>query len=104
MALRREIIYDNRLSSSEEQELLEPGEIYEIGIDLGATAIAIQRGHRLRLEISSSNFPKYDRNPNTGVHPWEAVEYQKATQTIYHHEAHPSRVILLVLTSGAGGS
>lgn len=89
--------------SLKEQELLEPGEIYEIGIDLGETAIEIRPGHRLRLEISSSNFPKYDRNPNTGVHPWEAVEYQKTTQTIYHDEAHPSRVILPVLTSGSSG-
>jgi predicted acyl esterase len=71
---------------------------------VGATAIAIQQGHRLRLEISSSNFPKYDRNPNTGEHPWEAVEYQTTTQTIYHDKAHPTRVILPALTSGAGGS
>jgi putative CocE/NonD family hydrolase len=90
-------------NSLENEELLQPGEIYEIEIDLGATATAIPAGHRLRLEVSSSNFPKYDRNPNTGEHPWEAVEYQKTTQTIYHDKEKPSRVILPVLTGGSGG-
>ncbi|MDH3216230.1 MAG: CocE/NonD family hydrolase [Candidatus Krumholzibacteria bacterium] len=89
-------------NSLDKGELLEPGKIYELTIDLGMTAIMIKAGHRLRLEISSSNFPKYDRNPNTGEHPWEAVVYKKATQTIYHDQHYPSRIILPVLSSGPG--
>jgi putative CocE/NonD family hydrolase len=52
-------------NSIDSSEPMEPGRIYELTIDLGATALVIKRNHGLRLEISSSNFPKYDRNPNT---------------------------------------
>ena len=47
-------------------ELLEPGAVYEYEIDLGAVGIVFGKGHRIRLEVSSSNFPKWDRNLNTG--------------------------------------
>ncbi|UCG50727.1 MAG: CocE/NonD family hydrolase [Candidatus Latescibacterota bacterium] len=84
-------------NSRDQADLLEPGRIYELKIDLGATALAIKPNHRIRLEISSSNFPKYDRNPNTGEHPWTAVEYRAAKQTVYHGSEHPSRVVLPVV-------
>jgi putative CocE/NonD family hydrolase len=89
-------------NSLEESELLEPGRIYRLSIDLGATAIRIPEGHRIRLEISSSNFPKYDRNPNTGEMSWEAVRYETASQTIYHDAQHPSHIVLPVFENASG--
>lgn len=73
---------------------LKPGEIVEITIDLGELAAVFPEGHRLRLDISSSNFPKFDRNPNTGADPFEATRFEKATNTIHHSATRPSRLIL----------
>ena len=78
-------------------EPVEPGRIYKITIDLGATAILLKRGHRLRLEVSSSNFPKYTRNPNTGENPLEASFFRKVRQKVFHNEKYPSHLILTVL-------
>jgi putative CocE/NonD family hydrolase len=75
-----------------ERELLEPGRIYELRVDMGSTAILIPRGNRLRLEVSSSNFPKYDRNPNTGEEALLARELSSVTQKVYHGGEYPSRV------------
>jgi predicted acyl esterase len=74
-----------------------PKKAYRFEIDCGATALRINKGDRLRLEISSSNFPKYDRNPNTGVDPFEAVEFEKARQLVYHCGDFPSCVVIPVL-------
>jgi putative CocE/NonD family hydrolase len=89
-------------NSLDEHELLEPGEIYQLTIDLGATAIHIEEGHNLRLEISSSNFPKYDRNPNTGEASWVAIRYETASQKVYHDSGHPSHIVLPVIRSAGG--
>lgn len=86
--------------SRDNPEFLEPGQVYELTVDLGATAVLIRKGCRIRLEISSSNFPKYDRNPNTGEEPLQAVEFKKVTQTIHHSDRHPSRLVLPVRISG----
>jgi uncharacterized protein len=72
------------------------GDTYAFEIDLGATALRIDAGSRIRLEISSSNFPQYDRNPNTGVDPMQATEFRKAHQSIHHGPGTPSRVDLPV--------
>jgi predicted acyl esterase len=74
-----------------------PKKAYRFEIDCGATALRINKGDRLRLEISSSNFPKYDRNPNTGVDPFKAVEFKKALQIVYHSGDFPSCVVIPVL-------
>jgi hypothetical protein len=66
-------------------------------VTLGHTAIAIPRGNRLRLEISSSNFPKFARNPNTGETPESAIVFKKVGQRIDHGGRAPSRVRLAVL-------
>jgi putative CocE/NonD family hydrolase len=76
---------------------LTPGEVYRFEIDCGATALRVKKGERLRVEISSSNFPKYDRNPNTGVDPFEATEFKPVTQTVYHTPEHASHVVIPVL-------
>ncbi len=76
---------------------MEPGRVYRFTIDLGATGIHLAAGHRLRVEISSSNFPKYARNPNTGEAAEFATEFKKVTQTIYHSLEFPSHIVLPVV-------
>jgi putative CocE/NonD family hydrolase len=78
-------------------ELLAPGEVGEYTIDLLATSYLFRRGHRLRLEISSSNFDRFDRNPNSGgVFAQDAV-CLPARQTVYHSRAYPSHITLPVI-------
>jgi predicted acyl esterase len=74
-----------------------PGEVYRYEIECGATAIALKTGERLQLAISSSNFPKYDRNPNTGIDPFLASEFVTATQTVHHSSAYPTHVVVPVI-------
>jgi putative CocE/NonD family hydrolase len=80
-------------------ELLEPGEIYELRLNLWATANVFLPGHRIRLEVSSSNFPRFDRNSNTGgeIATETADEYQPAINRVYHSAAHPSHLILPII-------
>jgi putative CocE/NonD family hydrolase len=66
-------------------------------IDMGATAYTIQPGHRLRIEVSSSNFPKYTLNPNTGEIAEHAVIFKPARQTVYHGPQRSSRLLVPVL-------
>jgi putative CocE/NonD family hydrolase len=75
---------------------LEPGKIYKFEIDMGYTAIYLSKGSRLRLDISSSNFPKYDRNPNTEVEPFDAVEFNAVTQKVYFSKDYPTHITLPV--------
>jgi hypothetical protein len=83
--------------SLERAEPAQPGEVYAITIDAGETANVFLRGHRIRLEIASSNFPKYDRNPNTGGPIAEETRLLSANQTVYHGGARASRLELMVL-------
>ena len=76
------------------QELLSPGEIAEFRIRLGPTACRFLKGHRIRLEITSSDFPNHDRNHNTGGNDLAEVDLAVARQTIFHGGARPSRLIL----------
>jgi len=80
-------------------KLMVPGQIYEIQIDLIATANVFKAGHRLRLEVSSSNFPKFARNSNTGgdIATEPASAYLVAVNRVYHDAGHPSRFILPVI-------
>lgn len=85
--------------SQSESEMLEPGKVYELRIDLWATSNVFLPGHRLRLEVSSSNFPKFGRNMNTGgVTAQESLEESiPAVNRIYHDRLHPSHLILPVV-------
>jgi uncharacterized protein len=74
-----------------------PGQVYEYTIDLWSTSHVFKQGHRLRLEVSSSNFPRYDRNQNTGHEIGMDAEMQPAMQTVFHDSRHPSHVILPVI-------
>ena len=79
--------------------LMEAGGIYELQIDIGATANVFKAGHRIRLEVSSSNFPRFDRNSNTGgvIATERADDFQPAINHVYHSSAHPSYLILPVI-------
>ena len=77
--------------------LLDPGEIYELAIDLGPTSNVFKEGHRIRLEVSSSNFPRFDRNMNTGDSIGTDTKFVSALQTVYHSPQHPSRITLPVV-------
>jgi uncharacterized protein len=84
-------------ASPEHAELMNPEQIYEITLDLWATSNVFLRGHTLRLEISSSNFPRFDRNLNTGEEIRFERNYVSATNTVLHDAQHPSALILPVM-------
>lgn len=83
--------------SNTDPTLIEPGRVYEYDINLGYISNAFLPGHRIRLEVSSSNFPRFDRNPNTGAVFGMEARTISAEQTIHHSAAHPSRLILPVI-------
>jgi putative CocE/NonD family hydrolase len=85
-------------NSLEKPELAQPGKVYQVTIDTGVTANAFLKGHRIRLEISSSNFPRFDRNANTGGEAAGETHLRTAAQTIYHDREHPSRLELMVIS------
>jgi uncharacterized protein len=84
-------------NSTSEASLLEPGKVYEYKIDLWSTSNLFRKGHRIRLEVSSSNFPHFDRNLNTGKSGADSAEFAKATNTVLHDAAHPSVLLLPVV-------
>jgi putative CocE/NonD family hydrolase len=86
-------------ASPEHAVLMNPGQIYEISLDLWATSNVFLRGHSLRLEISSSNFPRFDRNPNTGEEIRFARNSVSASNTVLHDAEHPSALVLPVITT-----
>lgn len=87
-----------RYRNPAEPELLVPEQVYRLEIDLWATACRFAAGHRLRVDISSADFPHFDRNSNRGGEPGDPIV---ARQTIHHDARHPSHLILPVL--GAHG-
>jgi uncharacterized protein len=84
-------------ASPEHSELMNPGQVYEVTVDLWATSNVFLRGHTLRLEISSSNFPRFDRNPNTGEETRFARNSVAAKNTVLHDAQHPSSLVLPVM-------
>ena len=79
-------------------ELVSPGEVNEYVINLEATSQLFRRGHRLRIDITSSSFPEYDRNMNTGNPIGEDAQGITAKQTVYHDSEYPSYIDLPVIT------
>ena len=75
-----------------------PGDTYELRVALGPTANRFRRSHRIRVEVSSSNFPRFARNPNNGVAPTKAVQADltPARQLVHHDASRPSRIVLPV--------
>ncbi len=76
---------------------MEAGEVYEVRLGPLATANVFGAGHRLRIEVSSSNFPRYDRNLNTGGNNYDESEWRVARNAVHHSAEHPSRIVLPVL-------
>jgi uncharacterized protein len=83
--------------SWEKPSLMVPGEIYRIKVDAFPTSNVFARGHRIRVDISSSNFPHFDANPNTGEPEGRARSVRVATNRIYLDRARPSHVVLPVI-------
>ena len=77
--------------------LLEPGQVYRYEIDLWATSNVFKAGHQIRLEVSSSNFPRFDRNTNTGNIIAEDTEVRPALQTVFHNDQQASYISLSVV-------
>lgn len=78
--------------------MVEPGRPYEYSIDLWSTAYVFRKGQRIRVHVTSSCFPRWDANPNTGD-PFGSAEAIPARQSIFHDPEHPSRLILPILTA-----
>jgi putative CocE/NonD family hydrolase len=79
------------------EAFLKPGEVYSATIDLMGTANRFRKGHRIRVDISSSNFPFYDVNPNTGERPAYHTKSIKAVNTVYHDRERASHITLSLL-------
>lgn len=88
--------YRNSMRAS---ELLPPGEVVKLEVDLFATSNVFQTGHQIRVEIASSNFPRFDRNPQTGELPESdrATELRTALQSVHHSAEYPSHILLPVI-------
>lgn len=85
-------------------ELMKPGEVYEFQIEPFPTANVFKKGHRIRLDISSSNFPRFDVNPNTGEPLGLNRRVVTADNTVYHDAGHPSSVVLPIVPRSAAPS
>jgi uncharacterized protein len=83
--------------SREKPDFAKPGEIYHLVLDMWATSNVFLPGHRLRLEVSSSNFPRFARNLNTGEVAASDTRITSATNTIYHDKEHPSALVLPIV-------
>ena len=87
-------------------ELLDPGQPYEFTIEMYPTSLVFKRGHRIRLDVSSSNFPRFDVNPNTGEPLNEHRRWRVAENSVFHDPQRPSQIVLPIVpprqTSDAG--
>jgi putative CocE/NonD family hydrolase len=83
--------------SIEKPVLARPDQVYPITIDAGVTSNEFGRGHRIRVEVSSSNFPRFDRNPNTGRPVADERDLRRASQTVFHDRRRPSHILLPVV-------
>jgi uncharacterized protein len=79
------------------EKLMKPGATYQITIQLYPTSNVFKRGHRIRLDVSSSNFPRFDINPNTGEPLNNNRQTKIATNTVYHDASHASQIILPIV-------
>lgn len=84
-------------SSREHADFMTPGRVYEFTIDMYPTSLVFKKGHRIRLDVSSSNFPRFDVNPNTGEPLNRNRRWSVATNSIYHDPQHPSHIELPVI-------
>ena len=100
MNITDSIIRARYRNSWTEPEMMEPGTPYEFSFHLYPTSNVFRKGHRIRLDISSSNWPRFDVNPNTGGPLGLEQRYEIAHQTIYHCPEHPSHIVLPLQEGG----
>ena len=81
----------------EREELMAPGQVYPVTVTLFPTSNLFKAGHRIRLDIASSNFPHFDVNPNTGAPQGQPGPAVPALNAVHHDAAHPSHVVLPVI-------
>lgn len=86
-----------RHGTSEPAPPTEAGKVYRVEIDLWSTSLLFLPGHRIRLHVTSSNFPRWDRNLNTGAEGWTSTETRVAHQHVLHDADHPSHILLSVI-------
>jgi putative CocE/NonD family hydrolase len=80
---------------------MEPSGVYKVDVNLQASSNVFLPGHRIRVEVSSSNFPRFDRNLNTGGVNWDETAWVTATNTMHHSTKYPSAVVLPVVGAGS---
>lgn len=83
--------------SLREANMMDPGTIYPIEVDLHAMANTFKAGHKIRIEISSSNYPRIERNLNTGGNNYDETQGIVAHNKVYFGEQHPSAIVLPVV-------
>ncbi|MFQ5721606.1 MAG: CocE/NonD family hydrolase, partial [Candidatus Aminicenantales bacterium] len=76
---------------------MKKGEVYKIQIDLDATSNYFKKGHKIRVQVSSSDFPLWERNLNTGGNNYDETEWVVAKNTVYHSKKYPSHIVLPVI-------
>ncbi len=76
------------------QVVMEPGRVYEVKLSPLSTSNWFGPGHRIRIEVSSSNFPRFDRNLNTGGDNWSESKGVVARNSVHHSRRYPSRIVL----------
>jgi putative CocE/NonD family hydrolase len=81
----------------DEPKLIEPGKVYKYEIDMWATSYKLSPGDRIRIDITSSNFPRLARNLNTGADFAKTSEMKIANQTIHMSEKYPSKIVLPIV-------
>jgi len=86
--------------SPAKEELLKPGQLCEAGVDCWSTSIVFNKGHRIRVTVTSSNYPRFDVNPGTGKGWTDLCQRVKQTNRIYCDAEHPSRILLPVVKAG----
>jgi putative CocE/NonD family hydrolase len=79
---------------------MKPGQVYAFTIELYPTSLVFKQGHRIRLDVSSSNFPRFDVNPNTGEPLNDNRRWSVADNAIFHDAERPSHILLPVIPAG----
>jgi putative CocE/NonD family hydrolase len=83
--------------SLEKATFMKPGQVYPVTIEMYPTSLVFGKGHRIRLDISSSNFPRFDVNPNTGEPLNNNRRWAVAENAVYHDAERPSHIVLPVI-------
>ncbi|MEM6415920.1 MAG: CocE/NonD family hydrolase, partial [Pseudomonadota bacterium] len=94
--IQESIIRTRYREGFDQQVFMKKGDVYRLAIDLNDTAYYLPAGHKLRLEVSSSNFPHFERNLNTGGRNYDETEWVKANNTVHHKNQYPSYITVSV--------